>query len=250
MKVSVCVDALYNGKNFTKSITELAKNNIREIEFWAWWDKNIDDIIKVQQEKDIKIIAFCTKFISLTDENKRDDFISGLKESIEIAKKIGCNTLIAQVGEELKNIPRKKQHLSIVNGLKACVPILEKANIRLVFEPLNTLVDHKGYYLYSSAEAFSIVEEVNSENVKVLYDIYHQQIMEGNIIETIKKNIDKIGHFHGAGIPNRHELNSGELNYINIFNVIDKLEYNGYIGLEYFPVESPLKGIKDIIDAK
>ena len=245
MKVSVCVDAIYNGKDFIKSVNELVQNGIKEIEFWSWWDKDIESILKVQQEKDIKIVAFCTKFISLTDENKRDEFIKGLKESIAIAKRIGCNMLIAQVGEELKSISREAQHTSIVNGLKACAPILEEANIKLVFEPLNTLVDHKGYYLYSSYEAFTIVDEVNSENIKVLFDIYHQQIMEGNIIATITKNITKIGHFHGAGIPNRHELNSGELNYVNIFNAIDRLGYNGYVGLEYFPIESPLKGIKN-----
>jgi len=247
MKISVCVDAIYNGKDFIKSVNELAQNNIKEIEFWSWWDKDIESILKVQREKNIKIVAFCTKFISLTDENKRDEFIIGLKESIAIAKKIGCNTLIAQVGEELKSISREAQHVSIVKGLKTCAPILEEADIKLVFEPLNTLVDHKGYYLYSSNEAFTIVDEVNSKNIKVLFDIYHQQIMEGNIIATVTKNIDKIGHFHGAGIPNRHELNNGELNYINIFNVIDNLGYKGYVGLEYFPIESPLKGIKDTI---
>ncbi len=114
----------------------------------------------------------------------------------------------------------------------------------LVFEPLNTLVDHKGYYLYSSEEAFRIADQVNSPKVKVLYDIYHQQITEGHLIKRITKNIDKIGHFHAAGNPGRHELYFGEINYSEVFKAIDETGYTGSIGLEYFPIEEPEKGIK------
>ncbi|MCK5811730.1 MAG: TIM barrel protein [Clostridiales bacterium] len=246
MKISVCIDALYNGKDFVSSMRELHENNINSFEFWSWWDKDIDNIVKVKKQLKMKITAFCTKFVSLTDDTKLDEYIKGLKESIVIAKKCGCNTLITQVGDELTNTSRYQQHRNIVSGLKACVPILKKANITLVFEPLNILVDHEGYYLYGSTEAFLIESKVNSPNVKVLYDVYHQQITEGNIIDTITKNIDKIGHFHGAGIPGRHELLSGELNYLNIISEIDKMKFKGYMGLEYFPINEPLKGIIEL----
>ncbi len=249
MKISVCIDALYNGKDFISSMKELHENNINSFEFWSWWDKDIDKIIKVQKQLNMKIIAFCTKFISLTDDTQLDEYIKSLSESIEIAKKCGCNTLITQVGDEITTTSRYQQHRNIVNGLKACVPILEKANITLVFEPLNVLVDHEGYYLHNSTEAFLIVDEVNSPYVKVLYDVYHQQITEGNIIETITKNIDNIGHFHGAGIPGRHELLSGELDYINIIKSIDDTGFMGYMGLEYFPVDDALKGVIALKDS-
>jgi hydroxypyruvate isomerase len=88
---------------------------------------------------------------------------------------------------------------------------------------------------------------VGSANVKVLYDIYHQQIMEGNIISTIVKNIDKIGHFHAPGNPGRNELYIGELNYSQIFHAIDGTHFSGYIGLEYFPLEDPKKGLIDLL---
>lgn len=246
MKISVCIDALYNGKDFLDSMKELHENNINSFEFWSWWDKDIDNIINVKKQLKMDITAFCTKFVSLTDDTQLDEYIKGLEETIVVAKQCGCSTLITQIGDELTTTSRYQQHRNIVSGLKACVPLLEKANITLVFEPLNILVDHEGYYLYNSTEAFLIVDEVNSPNVKVLYDVYHQQITEGNIIDTITKNIDKIGHFHGAGVPGRHELLSGELNYINIIKEIDKTRFKGYMGLEYFPVNEPLKGILEL----
>lgn len=117
----------------------------------------------------------------------------------------------------------------------------------LVIEPLNTLVDHKGYYLDRSKEGFQIVNEVDSPFVKVLYDIYHMQIMEGNIISTINQNIDKIGYFHAAGVPGRHELYIGELFYFNIFKAIKSTDFKGYVALEYFPIAPPYIGHMKIV---
>jgi len=117
----------------------------------------------------------------------------------------------------------------------------------LVLEPLNVYVDHVGYYLYSSQEGFDIVEAVGSKNVKLLFDLYHQQIMEGNLIRNSTNNIYKIGHFHAAGSPGRHELYIGEVNYPEVFKAIDEAGYRGYVGFEYFPVEESTKGIKVFI---
>ncbi len=119
--------------------------------------------------------------------------------------------------------------------IKQASKIVEEGNIILVLEPLNTLVDHPGYFLDSAKEGAKIIREINHPNIRLLYDIYHMQIMEGNIISTIEKNVDIIGHFHAAGVPGRHELYLGELNYLNIIKRIDELGYEGYIGLEYFP---------------
>ncbi len=219
---------------------------ISAVEFWAWWDKDLNSIKEAREETGLEISAFCTKMVSLVDETKRIEYKEGLKGSIQKAKFLGCGSLISQVGNEMAETSREKQHKSIVEGLKECVPILEDAGIMLLVEPLNTLVNHKGYYLYSSDEAFEIVDEVGSQNVKVLFDIYHQQIMEGNLISRITNNINKIGHFHAAGNPGRHELDTGEIYYENIFMEIEKTGFNGYMGLEYFPVDEPEKGLRNL----
>lgn len=246
MKISVCVDAVFNGKDFIESMGHVKDAGLDAIEFWSWWDKDINAIRKAKEDLDMTVAAFCTRLISLVDASSHDDYMAGLKESIEVAKALGCTTLISQVGDERKDITRKEQHENLVKGLKACGPVLASAGVVLVIEPLN-LVDHMGYYLSSSAEAFQIIDEVGSPHVKVLFDIYHQQIMEGNLIANITGNIDKIGHFHAAGVPGRHEITSGEIDYGEVFRAIGATGYDGYIGMEYFPEKDAAAGLRDLL---
>ena len=151
--------------------------------------------------------------------------------------------MITQVGADT-GAPREDQHASIVAGLKAAAPILESAGITLMIEPLNTYVNHPGYYLWSSSEAFDIVREVDSPSVKVIFDIYHQQVMEGNIIPNILGNLDLIAHLHGAGHPGRHEMQNGESNYSVIIDAVDKAGYRGALGLEYKPLLDPIESLR------
>jgi hydroxypyruvate isomerase len=247
MKLSVCIDALFRGKSLEESMREVKAAGVDTIEFWGWWNKDLACLLKLKEEFGINISAICTKFVSLTDSTKRQEYLDGLQESIVAAKALGCRALITQVGSELSDVARDKQHESIVQGLNACVSLLEEADITLLIEPLNVLVDHKGYFLYSSEEAFRIIEEVGSTKVKVLFDIYHQQISEGNLIQRITKNIDKIGHFHAAGNPGRHELTTGEINYAEIIKAIKSTNYSGFLGLEYFPTKDTAEGIKEVV---
>lgn len=246
MRLSVCIDAVFNGWDFIEGMEAVKKAGLNAFEFWAWWNKDIDAIIKAKERLGLETAAFCTRFVSLVDPEKREEYKKGLEETLEVAKLLDCKTIITQVGNEIPGVPREDQRLSLVQGLKECAPMLEKAGVTLVFEPLNTTVNHKGYYLWSSDEAFGIVDAVGSDKVKVLYDIYHQQIMEGNLISRITANINKIGHFHAAGNPGRHELSNGEINYPQVFEAIKQVPYLGYVGLEYFPLEDPIKGLQEL----
>lgn len=243
MKISICVDALYFGKDIYKGLEEIKQCGYDNFEIWCWWDKDIDRLIELKNNLGMKLTACCTKFVSLVDPSKREEYIKGLRESIEVAKKLGCKELISQVGNDTGK-SCEEQHKSLVEGLKACAPILEENDITLVVEPLNTRVDHQGYYLWSSDEGFQIIDEVGSPNVKLLYDIYHQQIMEGDLLRRIIPNISKIGHFHAAGNPGRNELYYGELEYKRIFEEIGKTDYDGYTGYEYFVKDPVAEGLK------
>ena len=130
-----------------------------------------------------------------------------------------------------------------------CAPILEDAGVVLAFEPLNTVKDHAGYYLWSAKEAFEIAGEVAHPNVKVLYDIYHQLMMDDNDLGFLADNIDKVAHIHAAGCPGRHELSSGDADYEKIFDSLENMGYDGYIGLEYFPEDEPEKGLGEILSS-
>lgn len=246
MKLSICIDAIFRNHDFQEGMRKAKECGIGAFEFWSWWDKDITAIQKAKEALGLETAAFCTKFISLTDPAMRTDYIRGLKETIDVAKLLNCRTIITQVGNELPGVPRHCQHASIVDGLAECAPLMQNAGMTLVFEPLNTIIDHPGYFLWSSVEAFDIEKAVGSEHVKVLFDIYHQQLMEGNLINTILSSVDRIGHFHCAGTPGRHELDTGELNYVGIFNAIRETSFGGYVGLEYFPSFAPEVGLRKL----
>lgn len=242
MNISVCIDAIYEGLDPVIAMEQVKALGLDTIEFWTWWDKDLGAIKRAKDNLDMNISTICTKFISLVDEKKHNEYITGLKETIEACKYLGVTHIISQVGDELSQ-PRSLQHKALVEGLKKCVSILEENNITLMIEPLNTKIDHGGYYLTTSSEAFEIINEVNSPNVKVIFDMYHQYITEGNLLHNISENIGSIAHFHAAGYPGRHELDEGEINYPFLFETIDTLNFEGYIGFEYFPKEDQEEGL-------
>lgn len=246
LKPSVCIDAILGEYSFNDALQLVKSCGISAFEFWGWWDKDLDSLMTARDAHGLEIAACCTRFISLVDPAMRSDYLQGLEQSIEAAKQLGTNMLISQVGDFRPGINRPDQHQSLVDGLKAAAPMLETAGVTLVIEPLNELVDHAGYYLIRSDEAFDIIDEVNSPNVKVVFDIYHQQISEGHLIHNIVTNISKIGHFHSAGNPGRNELTHGEINYPPIFEAIRATSYDGHVGLEYWPLKHPEVGLRSV----
>ena len=124
---------------------------------------------------------------------------------------------------------------SIFEGLKKAAAMAEAENMTLLVEPLNTKVDHPGYTLSHSTPTFEIVRRIGSPRLKVLYDVYHMQIMEGDLIATMHANLSEIGHIHAADVPGRHEPGTGEINYVNIARMLRTRGYDRCIGLECFP---------------
>ncbi len=248
MKASVCIDAVLSKLSINDALDLVSRCGIPAFEFWKWWEKDLVQILKARDQFQLQIAACCTKFITLVDPSSRSNYLRGLEESIAAAKRLECPTLISQVGDFRPGITREAQHQSLVDGLRAAAPLVEAAGINLVIEPLNELVDHAGYYLIQSQEAFQIIDEVNSPRIQVVFDIYHQQISEGNLIHNITENISKIGHFHAAGNPGRHELTIGEIHYPSIVEAIHATGYEGYFGLEYWPVFEPEAGLQRVAD--
>ncbi len=246
LKPSVCIDAVLGELPPAQAIELVRDSGIQAFEFWGWWDKDLDEMESARKACEMKIAACCTKFISLVDPLTREDYLEGLTLSIAAAKRLNCPTLISQVGDFRSGVSRRQQHSCLVEGLREAAPLLEAAGITLVIEPLNELVDHAGYFLVRSDEAFQIIDEVESPRVKVVFDIYHQQISEGQLIGNITSHIEKISHFHAAGNPGRHELTVGELDYRSIIDAINETGFDGYVGLEYWPLKDPLSGLQEV----
>ncbi len=161
-----------------------------------------------------------------------DKTVAMFTEHVELAKKLKCKKLVGLTGNLRKDISPEEQTGYIVQCLKRLAPIAEANDVVIVMETLNALVDHKGFFLTRTDQAVAILKEVGSPNIKILFDIYHQQITEGNVIRNIRENIDYIGHFHVADNPGRKEPGTGELNYTNIFNAIKETGYTGFVALE------------------
>jgi hydroxypyruvate isomerase len=234
MKLSLCVNSAAKDFERTEAMRLAARLGYKAVEFWEGKDFDLEAYKTALSETNLSL-ACMGSLTGLVDPATRQESLGNFKISLANAKALGAKGIIATTGQELEGVPREKQRQSIVEGLKEAAKIVSGSGIRLYLEPLNVLVNHAGYYLYSSAEAFGIVREVNSPDVKVLFDIYHQQITEGNLIANIVGNIDLIGHFHVAGNPGRGEPYLGEINYKEVFAAIDAAGYEGYAGLEFWP---------------
>jgi hydroxypyruvate isomerase len=187
----------------------------------------------------------------LVNPREREGFLREINASVEAAKKIGTQRLVVLTGNELGGLPRSEQMANAVAALREGAPILEKNGLTAVVEILNTYVDHAGYFLYYVRDGVELVDRVGSPNVKLLFDIYHVQIMEGNLISNIRGHIERIGHFHVGDVPGRHEPGTGEINYRNVFKAIYELgdRFQGYVGLEYgrlAPLEENLAALRKL----
>lgn len=245
-RLSVCIDAIFTKLPFEERLAAVKTTGVTAFEFWGWRNRDLEGLAKKKEELGLHLAAFsCDTGGALVAPGSKDRFMRPLKESIAAAQKLGSKRLIVTVGNELKELPRSEQHNNIVESFRVAAPVCEDAGIILCIEPLNVLVNHKGYYLATSAEAFQIIDEVGSPNVRLLFDIYHQQITEGNLIQNITRNIGKIAHFHVADVPGRHQPGTGEINYRNVFQRIAQAGYDGFAGLEMWPTNDSVKAVQE-----
>jgi hydroxypyruvate isomerase len=246
LNLSACIEMIFSALPFEDRIKAVADTGLKAFEFWGFSNKNMDTVVGAAAQNGMTISSIASEVPPLVDPANHKEFVEGAQRSIGVALKYGINTVIVCTGNEMAELSRWAQHDAIVNGLRGIAPYAEDTGITLVLEALNILVDHKGYYLARSDEGFDIVRAVGSPNVKLLYDIYHQQITEGFLIPTITANLPLIGHFHCADVPGRHEPGSGEINYANVFKVIADSDYTGYVGLEYSPTGDPAASLAQV----
>ena len=253
VRLSVCLETVFTDLPAAERIGKIAAAGIRDVEFWHPeatfdgrglrfdWAKDAAELREACRSHGATINDFALHAWdgsiggSPTKAADRPQYLAQIAKMIEFAKAIGCTQGITLSGTVDPTLSPAQMRANLETALAAAVEIAAKDDFTLLLEPLNTLVDHAGYYLDSTAEAAEIIRSIKSPHLKLLYDVYHMQIMEGNVIATIERNIDVIGHFHSAGVPGRAEPFDTELNYPAIVKRIDALGYQGCFGLEYFP---------------
>lgn len=182
------------------------------------------------------------------DPNTRKEFLKEIKESVEVAKRVNARWMTVVPGHLDLRLNIDYQTQNVIKALRLAADILEPHNLIMVIEPLN-FRDHPGLFLSKSPQAFQICKAVNSPSCKILFDIYHQQIEEGNLIPNIKKCWEEIAYFQIGDNPGRNEPTTGEINYKNIFKYIHDRGYKGILGMEHGNSKPNKEGEYSVINA-
>jgi len=173
---------------------------------------------------------------------REPEFRDGVAQAIEYAKALNCPQVNCLAGKTPDGVPPERIRRTLVENLRFAAAALESQGIRLLIEPLNDQ-DMPGFYLTRTRDALRLMEEVGHPNLWLQYDVYHMQIMEGNLMRTIEGSLTRIAHIQIADNPGRHEPGTGEIHYPNLFRFLEEKGYEGWIGCEYKPLGKTEEGL-------
>lgn len=176
------------------------------------------------------------------DPEGGEQFRDGVGLAIDFAQRAGCRQLNCLAGVIPESVGPETARATLLANLRFAATETAKAGIRLLIEPINTR-DVPGFFLNGTQQAVELIAEVGSDNLYLQYDLYHMQIMEGDLARTIEANLSRIAHIQVADNPGRHEPGSGELNFAFLFGFLDRIGYTGYIGAEYRPAAGTSAGL-------
>lgn len=243
--------------SFDQKVEATAKAGITSAQLvneWVTWsDAEYERINKLRRSLGVGVDALLgqenwkNRPVSLVNPAHREGFLADLRRAVAAAKKLECPRIIVMSGDDRPGVPHAEQYASLVEGLKRGGELAARENLTLIIEPLNSLVNHPGYFLTSGVEGLKAVREVDNPHVKLLFDIYHQQVQEGNIIDTLTKNIQHIAVFHVADCPGRHDPGTGELHYANIYRAIVQAGFQGHIAMEYLPLRDQVASLTQAV---
>ena len=238
-------------------------NYIADQGFTAFEDNNLkkrtvdfqEKMSKTMQKKGLDMGVFVAHTIywkepnlASGDKNKREEFLNEIRGSVEVAKRINARWMTVVPGYKDLGLDLSYQTVNVIDSLKYACEILEPHGLVMVLEPLNFL-NHPGLFLTESPQAYEICKSVGSSSCKILFDIYHQQIQEGNLLPNINKCWEEIAYFQIGDNPGRKEPTTGEINYKNIFKYIHNRGFDGILGMEHGNSKKGEDGEKAVIEA-
>jgi len=166
--------------------------------------------------------------------DRKDLFLERLDIGLNYAYELGCIGINTGIGTKPEGFDDEEIYQTLIHNQKIASEKLFEKNIMALIEPINT-VDQPGFFINTSSQGIELIDKLNHKNAYLLYDVYHMQIMEGDLVRTMSKLINKIGHIQIADNPGRNEPGSGEINYSKIFQTLDEIDYKGWVGCEYKP---------------
>ncbi len=246
-RFSVMLWTVYKNLPFEQRIEKIAEAGYHSVELVDEYEKwSPEDFRKASaklRSLDMRVDAMAGVWTGIANPKARDKFLAGLTRLVPIAEQLECPGIIALSGNRVEGLSREAHHQSCIDSLKAGAELAEKHNFTLLLENIDQEENPK-YYLTSVAEGFEITRSVNHPRVKFLYDLYHEQISEGNLLSKLEKNIDQVGLIHVADVPGRHEPGTGEINYDSVFRKLKQLNYSGYVAMEFEPTGDPVLSLR------
>nr|WP_298376754.1 hydroxypyruvate isomerase [uncultured Halomonas sp.] len=249
-KFAANLSMLFTEEEFLDRFDAAAKTGFKGVEYLFPYDYTTDEVKKRLDDNGLTQVLFNLPAGDwgggdrgiACDPSRVEEFRSGVDKAIEYAKALDCKQVNCLAGIKPESVNDADAHKTLVDNLRFAADKLEQAGILLIAEPINTR-DIPGFFLNRTEQALALFDEVGSNNLKLQYDIYHMQIMEGDLAPTIEKHFDRIAHVQLADNPGRHEPGTGEINYPFLFEHLDRLGYAGWIGCEYKPAAGTKEGL-------
>lgn len=255
LKFSANLGMLFPELSFLDRISAAADAGFSAVEFPFPYDIPAEKIAQRCQQAGQKVVLFNLPPGNLSagdrgfacDPRRREQFRKSLIPALHYAQVLGCSQLNCLAGMAPRSggvsaVTVEAMESALIENLKFAADALAHQNLKLLTEPINTQ-DMPGFYLNRSAHALRVIGAVGRGNLKLQYDIYHMQLMEGELASSIGAHIGQIGHFQIADAPGRHEPGTGTINYSQLFRLIEKLNFQGWIGCEYHPLHGTQAGL-------
>ncbi|MGC2829289.1 MAG: TIM barrel protein [Candidatus Acidiferrum sp.] len=246
-KLTVMLWTVFRGQPFAERLDKVAEAGYRAVElvdeFKGWTKDDFSAARKKKLELGFDFDATAGVWHTLADANDRDAFLKAVRDFIPTMHELECTRLILQSGNNVPGLSPAAMRTNCIETLKRGGDIAAQNGIELLVENIDPEENPK-YFLTSSAEGFEIVRTVGNPHVKFLYDFFHEQIAEGNLIEKLEKNIELIGLVHVADVPGRHEPGTGEIYYPNIYRKLAELGYHRHVAMEFLPLGDPVAELR------
>ena len=250
--LSVMLWTVFRDMPFEQRLEKVAEAGYRNVElvgeYAKWTPADFEMANAARKRLGIHFDATAGLKHSLCDPEARAGFVAELKDALKPMETLGCPAMIVLSGNVVPNLSRESQHASVVEGLKQAAAAVDGKQIEgrpvmLLLECIDPEENPK-YFLQSAAEALQIVREVNHPQVRFLYDMYHEQIAEGNLLEKLEKNVEWIRLIHVADVPGRHEPGTGEINYDTVYRKLAQLKFQGVVAMEFLPTGDAVQSLR------
>ena len=250
--LSVMLWTVFTDLPFEERLAKVAEAGYSNVELVGEYSKwSTDDFARANAARKrlgIEFDATAGLAHGIADPASREALLAELTQALTPMETLGCPAMILLSGNVVPGLSRFAQHRSCAETLKRAAALVEGRQIngqpvRLLLECIDP-EENPRYFLTSAAEAIEVVRQVNHPQVQFLYDIFHEQIAEGNLIEKLDKHIDVIGLIHVADVPGRHEPGTGEINYANIFRKLVQLNYKRMVAMEFHPTGDPVATLR------